>query len=304
MSGDAEHDSSAMKRPRFELGMLGLVSFGLVACGVGENAEPPAVAPGKPTVGRTRIAPLGGQAAAAHAALRDRICAGLERLPWEARTFTKAGDPKASLRYRLFKPPAYSRTNADPLVLFPHGGGAVRDFDDLLQCASPVFAFGPARFASAEEQARHPAFVLVPWSGTRGWDEENARLILGLIGELRREFSIDPRRLYVTGQSMGGYGTWRMIMQHPDVFAAAVPVCGGGDPASASKAKQIPIWAFHGSADTIVPPSGTREMVEALLKAGGQPIYWEYDGGTHAGTAERAYCEPQLTEWLFAQRRK
>jgi len=293
-----------MKRQRFGLGLLGVVVVGLVSCGVGENAEPPSVIPGELTPGKSRIAPLTGEAATAHAALRDRICGALERHPWEARTFTEAGGARASLRYRLFKPLTYSPTNAYPLVLFLHGGGAVRDFSDLLKCASPVFAFGPARFASAEEQTRHPAFVLVPWSGTRGWDEENTRLIIALIGALRREFSIDGRQLYVTGQSMGGYGAWRMITQHPEVFAAAVPVCGGGDPARASQARGVPVWAFHGSADTIVPPSGSREMVDALLQAGGQPIYWEYEGGTHAGAAERAYCEPRLTEWLFAQRKK
>jgi predicted peptidase len=144
--------------------------------------------------------------------------------------------------------------------------------------------------------------VLVPWSGSRGWDEQNSRLILDLLASLRREFSIDAKRTYVTGQSMGGFGTWRMITQHPEMFAAAVPVCGGGTLADAPRAKAVPVWAFHGTADTIVSPANTREMITALIKAGGRPTYWEYEGGTHAKTAERAYCEPALLDWLFAQR--
>jgi predicted peptidase len=156
---------------------------------------------------------------------------------------------------------------------------------------------------SPDAQARHPAFVLVPWSGARGWDEENTRMIVALLGQLRREFPIDPKRVYVTGQSMGGYATWAMIARYPELFAAGIPVCGGGDTASAAKAKTVPVWAFHGSADSIVPATETRKMIDALRRAGGNPTYWEYLDDTHAGTAERAYCEPGLLDWLFAQAR-
>ena len=166
-----------------------------------------------------------------------------------------------------------------------------------------MFAFGPARFVWAEEQARHPAFVLVPWSGGGSWDEHNERLLLSLLEALGREFPLDAKRFYVTGQSMGGFGAWRLITRHPEVFAAAVPVCGGGDPGDAPRARSVAVWAFHGTADSMVPVSSSREMVAALVRAGGTPRYWEYEGGTHARTAERAYCEPDLLEWLFAQRR-
>ncbi|HWN96981.1 MAG TPA: prolyl oligopeptidase family serine peptidase, partial [Methylomirabilota bacterium] len=108
-------------------------------------------------------------------------------------------------------------------------------------------------------------------------------------------------RIYVTGQSMGGWGTWSVITAHPERFAAAIPICGGGDPNRAARAKEIPIWAFHGSADQVVPVRHTRQMIAALQKAGSKPIYWEYKDADHAATAERAYCEPELIEWLFAQ---
>lgn len=277
----------------------------LASCGVSENAPTPAQkVPNRPQTGGILIPPLTGPAATRHDAFCAAICAALPRARWEARTFTDPKDAGAALRSWFFQPTPASRTNALPLVLFLHGGGGTRRFEDLLQCATPVFAFGPARFVARDEQANHPAFVVVPWSGARGWDDSNTRLILGLLTALRREFPIDAKRMYVTGQSMGGYGTWQMITQHADVFAAGIPVCGGGDPADAPKAAGVAVWAFHGTADGIVPPSASRDMIAALVRAGGTPIYWEYDGGTHAKTAERAYCEPTLLDWLFAQKQR
>ena len=278
----------------------------LVSCGgKGETSFiPPATSAlldGRPVPGRAIISPLTGQAASNHAALCAKICDNLERVPFEARFFADPKKTNETLRYRFFKPLNFDPVRTYPLVVFLHGGGATHSFDDLLKCSSPVFAFGPARLVAPEEQARHAAFVVVPWSGGGSWNEDNTRLILGLLDTLGREFPIDRRRLYVTGQSMGGFGTWQMITQYPDVFAAAVPVCGGGDPEMAAQAKGVAVWAFHGSADGIVPVSETRGMIAALFQAGAQPVYWEYDGGTHAKTAERAYCEPQLLDWLFAQ---
>jgi predicted peptidase len=287
---------------RLALLPLGLCLATLASCGVSENPPPPAQGTSdKSVTGGILIPPLAGPAASNHAAFCLKICDAFEQAHLEARTYVDPKDAKESLRYRLFKPPSFEPGKTYPLVLFLHGGGATHSFDDLLKCASPVFAFGPARLVSPEEQARRPAFVVVPWSGGRGWGEENERLILATIEALRREFPLDAKRIYVTGQSMGGYGAWRMITKHPDLFAAGIPVCGGGDPADAPKARDVAVWTFHGTADTIVPVSETRGMVGALVRAGGKPIYWEYEGGTHAKTAERAYCEPSLLDWLFAQ---
>jgi predicted peptidase len=254
-----------------------------------------------PSPGTTLVPPLNSDALKNQAAFSVRICRALGRTAYETRAYTDPKVRREPLRYRLFKPSQLAATNALPLVVCLHGGGATQDFEQLLKCASPVFSFGPARFVSAGEQERHPAFVLVPWSGMDGWDENNLHLIAELIGSLRLEFLIDPKRLYVTGQSMGGFGTWRMIEKYSELFAAAIPVCGGGDPALARNAKKVAIWAFHGSKDGIVPVVETRRMIAALERAGGTPIYWEYQGATHADTTERAYCEPRLLDWLFAQ---
>lgn len=250
--------------------------------------------------GRTVIPRLASQAATNQARFCSNICATLAKIPMETRVYQNPTNSGPILRYRLFKP-ACVPAKAYPLIVSLHGGGPARNFDDLLKCSSPFFAFGPARFVYPAEQVRHPAFVLVPWSGRRGWDDENTRLIAGLIERLRSELPIDSKRVYITGQSMGGYGTWQMIAQYPELFAAAVPVCGGGIPSSAPKAKSVPVWAFHGSADGLVPVTQTRNMIEALMRAGGRPIYWEYEGTTHAVTAERAYCENGLLDWMFNQ---
>jgi predicted peptidase len=217
-----------------------------------------------------------------------------KEVPSEVRIFK-------TLRYRLFKPLNFDATQTYPLVLSLHGGGPRHKFEHLLEGDTPGFAYGLGRLVSAETQSQHPCFVFAPWSGEQGWDEANRGLVLGALRALQAEFKIDAKRIYVAGQSMGGYGTWAMVTEHPDVFAAAIPICGGGDPEMARRAKAVPIWAFHGTADTLVPVSETRRMVRALLEAGGNITYWEYQGATHAQTAERAYGEPNLINWLFQQ---
>ena len=158
-----------------------------------------------------------------------------------------------------------------------------------------------AWLVSNDTQDAHPCFVVAPWSDGRDWDKENLRLVMELLDAVEKEFHVDSKRIYVTGQSMGGWGTWSIITQHPERFTAAIPICGGGEPRDAAKAKDIPIWAFHGSADHVVPVQYTRQMITALRVAGATPRYWEYKDADHAHTAERAYCEPDLISWLFEQ---
>ena len=119
---------------------------------------------------------------------------------------------------------------------------------------------------------------------------------------MQKEYSIDPQRIYLTGLSMGGYGTWDLLARKPDLFAAGVPVCGGGDESTAEQIANIPIWVFHGDLDSAVPVSRSRTMVEALKKAGGHPKYSEYPGVEH-NSWDKAYADPELMKWLFAQKR-
>ena len=275
------------------LGLSALMASAPVGC-----AQPTNVFPGITIVPR-----LTGAAATSQSNLLERLRHLPRTAGFEARTFTAPGRAGATMRYLLFRPKDAATDQSLPLVLSLHGGGPRRKFEDLLEPYAPGFDYGLGRFVAEETQRAHPCLVLAPWSNQRGWDEENQRLVLGVIATLPREFKIDTRRIYITGQSMGGFGTWSMITAHPEIFAAAVPICGGGTPRDAAQARHIPVWALHGSGDGVVPVAQTRDMIAALQKSGAKPIYWEYQDATHAETAERAYCEPELIEWLFAQSR-
>ena len=248
--------------------------------------------------------PLTGPAASNQLQFLERIRHLPKNVAFERRAFSSTRKPKEQLNYLLFKPKGFQPEQTYPLVLSLHGGAPRRHFEDLVEPYLPGLAYGLGRFISDDTQQSHPCFVVAPWSGGRAWDDDNIRLVIELLDALEQEFKIDAKRIYVTGQSMGGWGTWSIITQHPQRFAAAVPICGGGEPSDAPKAKDIPIWAFHGSADHVVPVHYTRQMIAALRKAGGAPLYWEYKDAEHAGTAERAYCEPDLIEWMFRQRRQ
>ena len=205
-------------------------------------------------------------------------CLADDKDKFEARTFTDAAGGK--LLYRLLQPKNYdAKTKLKyPLVLFLHGAGE-RGADNKAQ-----LVHGMADFAANKMMTDYPCFVVAPqcptgekwvdvdWSATKhDMPDKPAspmRLTLQLLDALQKEFSIDAARLYITGLSMGGYGTWDGIQRHPELFAAAVPICGGGDPKLAKKIAAIPIWAFHGDQDEAVPVSGSRDMIAALKTAG------------------------------------
>jgi len=117
------------------------------------------------------------------------------------------------------------------------------------------------------------------------------------------EYRTDLKRVYLTGVSMGGEGVWSLAAAHPEKFAAIVPVCGGGDPKTASRIKDIPCWCFHGDADKMVPVRVSRMMVRALSDAGGRPQYQEYSGAGH-NCWDQVYSDPELYEWLVRQKRE
>ena len=214
----------------------------------------------------------------------------------EKKTFTDK-DGK-TLQYRLLKPDNYDPQTKYPLVLFLHGAGE-RGKDNERQ-----LIHGVRDFAKKENRKKHPCILIAPQCPAgAGWGGGQAKLVLDLIPVLEKELSIDPKRIYITGLSMGGYGTWDIITRNPDLFGAAVPVCGGGDPAQAEKIAKIPIWAFHGGKDPVVKPERSREMVEALKKAGGEPKYTEYPDVGHNSWV-KAYQDADMMAWLFAQKKK
>lgn len=201
------------------------------------------------------------------------------------------------LRYDLMKPKDYDQGKKYPLVLCLHGGGGSTRAARVL--------------TGTTLRAEYPCFVLAPealvgetWGKHSPQIQTDAQpLVLEIIETLKNEFSIDTRRLYITGQSMGGFGTYAFITRNPGMFAAAVPVCGRGDPAKAEYIAKIPIWIFHGDKDRLVSVDYSRDMFEELKKAGGNPRYTEYEGVGH-NSWDKAYATDELWEWLFAQRKK
>lgn len=125
---------------------------------------------------------------------------------------------------------------------------------------------------------------------------------LNVLDEVLAKWPIDEKRVYVMGMSMGGYGTWEALMRRPQQWAAAVPICGGGDPSRAVTYKDVPIWAWHGANDAVVPAANSRTMIEELKKAGGQPKYTELEKVNH-GSWVPAFKTPELYTWLFEQQR-
>lgn len=216
------------------------------------------------------------------------------------------------LPYRLLKPAKIEPGRAYPVVLFLHGAGE-RGADNALQLLHGVGAF-----STPEIRRKHPCFVVCPQCPLdRRWVEvdwglpshtmpEKASVPLTLTWELldklATELPVDRRRFYITGLSMGGFGAWDAIARRPQYFAAALAICGGGDTAQAPKLKNLPIWAFHGDHDTTVLPRRTTDMIAAIRQAGGTPKMTIYPGVAH-DSWNRAYADPAVLEWLFAQKK-
>ncbi len=231
---------------------------------------------------------------------------------YEARAYKN--DKGETLNYRLLVPKDYSQTGTEsyPLVLFLHGAGERGD-DNVKQ-----LVHGTKEFAKEENRQKYPCFVVAPqcpngkkwvevdWSADthKQPEEESISLVLTreTLAALQKEFRIDAKRLYVTGLSMGGYGTWDMITRTPEVFAAAIPICGGGDETVADKVSKLPVWVFHGDKDTAVKPERSRRMVAAIEAAGGKPKYTEYPEVGHDSWTQ-TYANPEVIGWLFAQKR-
>jgi predicted peptidase len=238
-----------------------------------------------------------------------------------------------SLHYYLYIPSNYNPAQKYPLVLLLHGGGERSNPSKTAEQNEQVLLNDPyAQVWSADYNApgnphiqqRWPCFVVIPQLSTgQNWvnvpvnggsysqpAQPSAGLLVAkeILDALQKEYrGIDANRLYVTGLSNGGYGTWDAIERWPNYFAAAAPIAGAGDPSKADVLKNLPIWAFHGSADTTVPVSGSRDMIAAIEAAGGHPRYTEFPGLGHGiwGFVYGLNTGPQVVTdffpWLFSQ---
>ncbi|MCP4639806.1 MAG: hypothetical protein GY851_05210 [bacterium] len=208
--------------------------------------------------------------------------------------------------YVVFVPRDYDPGKEWPLVVFLHGAGE-RGRDGYKQSA---VGLGHAiRFRSHW----FPCLVVMPQCPPAGWwadapqdwakDLKAATADIDIaMADTMRDYSVDTDRIYLTGLSMGGFGTWVYGAQHTDIFAAFMPICGGGNVDDAAALSKVPIWAFHGADDSVVPADRSREMVEAVKKAGGNVQYTEYPGVNH-NSWDKAYAERSAIKWLLDQRK-
>jgi predicted peptidase len=231
----------------------------------------------------------------------------------EAHVFKSDGK---ALPYRLLKPAETKSGEKHPLVVFLHGAGE-RGTDNKKQLVWFWDAKKPSPMTRPEVAAAK-AFVIVPQcpEGKRWvevpWEKgsykspevsEPLKLTLALIDSFIKDNPIDADRVYVIGMSMGGYGAFDAVQRRPELCAACVSICGAGDLSKAKDIAHVPVWAFHGEVDRAVPVSGSREMVDALKKAGAEPKYTEYPKVGHNSWSP-AFAETEFWNWVFAQKRK
>ncbi|MEM9886837.1 MAG: alpha/beta hydrolase fold domain-containing protein [Bacteroidota bacterium] len=235
---------------------------------------------------------------------------------FEKRTFLSSKE--ASLPYRILYPENYDQTKQYPLLLFLHGAGERGDDNEA------QLVHGASLFLQQENRRKYPAIVVFPQCPKDGYwakversedrstwefpfyDRVNPALgaVIELIDQLLVEESIDQNRIYVSGLSMGGMGTFELLSRRPDLFAAAAPICGGGNLAMAARhARNTAFWIFHGDADAVVPVDLSRNMYKRLQTLGADVKYSEYAGVNH-NSWDNAFAEPNYLKWLFSMRKK
>jgi predicted peptidase len=230
-------------------------------------------------------------------------------LLFEPRQF--AGADGKVLNYRLLKPKDFKPTGNYPLVIFLHGAGERGD-DNKAQ-----LVHGMKEFCKPEWREKFRCYVLAPQcpSGQKWADidwstpevmlpekiSSSLELTFQVVDQMLEDSAIDKTRIYLTGLSMGGYGTWDGLARRPKFFAAAMPICGGGDPKTAELIKDVPIACFHGAQDKVVTPDKSRKMIEALRACGSKPVYVEYENAGHDSWTD-TYSSEDNIQWLFDQR--
>lgn len=184
-----------------------------------------------------------------------------------------------------------------PVILFLHGRGESHG------PLSIVAKWGPPRMAARGDDL--PYIVISPQCpGESSWTaDEQQSGVLKLLDHITTTYPADTSRMYLTGLSMGGFGTWKMAAQNPERFAAAAPICGKGNPDDGEKLKDLPIWVFHGTEDTAVPYQHSVDMVEAITKAGGTKIRFTTLKHVGHNSWSPAYATPELYQWFDQHRR-
>ncbi len=212
----------------------------------------------------------------------------------------KSADGKSStLHFWLFTPKGYQPQGAPdskkwPLMLFLHGSGERGDNLELVK------VWGPSKLVAGNPNF---PFVLVSPQCPAG-ERWNVDHLDQLLDQAISRYNVDPNRVYVTGLSMGGSGTWALAAKCPRRIAAAIPICGGGDPETAAALIDVPIWVFHGEADSVVDIEESRKMMSAVLAVGGKKIRITTYAGVDHNSWTATYANPQIYEWLLSNQLK
>ena len=224
----------------------------------------------------------------------------------------KSGFAQNILPYILDEPIIVEDSSLYPLVICLHGAGGRGDDNTGRGC----YAYDVLK--QTENRENYPCYIFFPqcptgeqWVDTP-WNLGNYNIgdveasdemefVIHFIDSIINNYSIDKSRIYVTGQSMGGFGTWDLILRRPELFACAIPVCGGGDTSKVNRIKDLPIWIFHGSEDDIIPVEASREMYNSLKRLNNKVMYTEFEGVKH-GSWIPAWNNEELVEWMFNQK--
>ncbi len=199
-----------------------------------------------------------------------------------------------SADYQLFLPADYESGEKEwPLIFFLHGAG--ERGDDI----EKVTVHGPPKIVKDNPDCEF--IILSPQCPEKQWWDTET--LINLLDEIVSNYSIDENRIYLTGLSMGGYGTWKLASDYPDRFAAIAPICGGGSaPVISLRIAHLPIWVFHGAKDSVVPIRESEQIVEALKKRGANVRFTVYPEAGHDSWTE-TYENPELYDWLLAHQR-
>ena len=219
---------------------------------------------------------------------------------------------KDTLNYRILKPLNYDSTKQYPVHLFLHGAGE-RGNDNVSQ-----LVHGSKLFLKKESREKYNSWVIFPQAPKNDWwgykdpyklnynvkESKAMSLVVKLMDNFSKRNDVNQNKIYVSGLSMGGMGTFVILNLRPDMFAAATPICGDGDPNSVyNYAEKIPIWIFHGSDDTVVSPKKSLKMANAIIDAGGSPKITFYENVGH-DSWNNAFAEKDFLKWIHSKTKK
>jgi len=209
----------------------------------------------------------------------------------QSRMFEKEITKTVSCNYLLFLPEDYGKKQQRwPLMLFLHGAG--ERGSDLKK----VKVHGPPKIV--ENRKDFPFILVSPQCPEGDWWTEKVEVLINLVDDIAAQYRVDKKRIYLTGLSMGGYGTWALASAYPERFAAIAPICGGGSRIMSLRLKDIPIWVFHGGKDPVVPLEESEEMVNAIRKRGGDVKFTIYPDAGHDSWTE-SYNNQELYDWFL-----